>query len=200
MQTKNRNIIAIFRLQFTHERNCWAIWEHLLWTFSAFCTHNNILVRLRVEPHFESEKRSNSEWVVSVPKCPIHEAKCASCDNSPLKPLIPLSRVSICSCKDTLAMGKRKAHTEWKFGWVEANMIKSTLNHMRYSQSHDNHVTCGDWRYRAFLVTPRARAPPPKLSLFHFELSIPTRSFCGQHPAHSGWFSHEASLVSVEML
>ena len=64
-------------------------------------TINNILVKWRVEPHFEGDKRSKNEWIISFPKCPIHEARFAFCDNSPQRPLIPTSRyrcvaVSVC--------------------------------------------------------------------------------------------------------
>ena len=52
-----------------------------------------VFVRFRVEPEFESEKRSNSELIVSVPECPFHEATYVSCDDSPLRPLISLKHV-----------------------------------------------------------------------------------------------------------
>ena len=77
----------------------WAISVHTL---------NNVFVRLRFEPEFENEKRSNSEWIVLVPKCPTHEVRYPFCDNSPLRPLISMSRVSMCSCKHTPAMEAKK--------------------------------------------------------------------------------------------
>ena len=72
---------------------------------------NNTLVRLRVEAYSGSEKRLNSELIVSVPKCPIDEARRAFCDNSPLRFSVSLRRVSMCSCKHTPAMEvKKRAH------------------------------------------------------------------------------------------
>ena len=60
---------------------------------------NNAFVRLRVEPEFESEKRSNSELIVSVPECPFHEATYVSCDDSPLRPTL-MGAFGILFCSD----------------------------------------------------------------------------------------------------
>ena len=100
----------------------------------VYTTPNNVFVRLRVNSEFESEKRSNSEWIVSVPKCTIHEARYASCDNSSLRPLISLSRVSMCSCKHTPAMEANKSAHRMKIwpSWSEwskpLSIVNGTLN------------------------------------------------------------------------
>ena len=94
--------------------------------------NNIILMRLRVEPHFESEKRSTGEWIVSVPKCPIHGARYAFCDDSPLRPLISLSRVSMSSCTHTPAMeAKKSAHgmkiwLSWSEWWKPLSIVCGT--------------------------------------------------------------------------